>query len=109
MDRPEHFSHAPVDWSPEIALEKVQEEGIELDEDHWAIILALQEYFSHHDDSKQVNRRLLHDALNEKFHHKGGLAYLYRLFPGGPTAQGCRRAGLEVPAGGVDRSYGSTS
>ena len=56
---------------------------------------ALQEYFSHHDDSKQVNRRLLHDALNEKFHHKGDLAYLYRLLPGVPIVQGCRLAGLE--------------
>jgi len=84
MDRPEHFPHAPVDWSPEIVLVKALEEDIELEEDHWAVILALQEYFTHHDDSKQVNRRLLHDALNEKFHHKGGLAYLYRLLPGGP-------------------------
>ena len=72
MDRPEHFPHTPVDWSPEMAREKAQEEGIGLEEDHWAVILALQEFVAHHDDSKQVNRRLLHDALNEKFHHKGG-------------------------------------
>ncbi len=109
MDRPEHFPHAPVDWSLETALGKAREEGIELEEDHWAVILALQEFFAHHDDSKQVNRRLLHDALNEKFHHKGGLGYLYRLLPGGPIAQGCRLSGLEAPAGSVDRSYGSTS
>ena len=109
MDRPEHFPHVPVDWSPETTLGKTGEEGIELEEDHWAAILALQELFAHHDDPKQVNRRLLHYALNEKFHHKGGLAYLYRLLPGGPIAQGCRLAGLEAPAGSVDRSYGSTS
>ena len=109
MDRHEHFPYAPVDWPPEMALGKAREEDIELEEDHWAVILALQEYFTHHDDSKQVNRRLLHDALNEKFHHKGGLAYLYRLLPGGPIAQGCRLAGLEAPADSVDRSYGSTS
>ena len=109
MDRPEHFPHAPVGWLPELALGKAQEEDIELGEDHWAVTLALQEYFTHHDDSKQLNRRLLHDALNEKFHHKGGLAYLYRLLPVGPIAQGCRLAGLEVPAGSVERSYGSTS
>ena len=95
MDRPEHFPHAPVDWSPEMVLRKAREEDIELEEDHWVVILALQEYFSHHDDSKQVNRRLLHDALNEKFHHKGDLAYLYRLLPGVPIVQGCRLAGLE--------------
>ena len=109
MDRPEHFPHAPVDWSLETALGKAREEGIELEEDHWAVILALQEFFAHHDDSKQVNRRLLHDAPNEKFHHKEGLGYLYRLLPGGPIAQGCRLSGLEAPAGSVDRSYGSTS
>ena len=109
MDRPEHFPYAPVDWSSEMALGKAREEDIELEEDHWAVILALQEFFTHHDNPKQVNRRVLHDALNEKFHHKGGLAYLYRLLPGGPIAQGCRLAGLEAPAGSVDRSYGSTS
>ena len=76
----------------------------ELEEDHWAVILALQEFVAHHDDSKQVNRRLLHDALNEKFHHKGGLGYLYRLLPGGPIAQGCRLSGLEAPVGSVDQS-----
>ena len=56
MNRPEHFPHAPVNWSPEIALETACEEGIELEEDHWAVILSLQEYFTHHDDSQQVNR-----------------------------------------------------
>ena len=62
-------------------------------------MLALQEHFTYHGDSKQVNRRLLHGALNEKFHHRGGLAHLYRLLPGGPIAQGCRLAGLEALAG----------
>ena len=92
-----------------MALGQAREEDIKLGEDHWAVILALQEFFAHHDDSKQVNRRLLHDALNEKFHYKGGLGYLYRLLSGGPTAQGCRLSGLEAPGGSVDRSYGSAS
>jgi tRNA 2-thiouridine synthesizing protein E len=56
-----------------------------------------------------MNRRLLHDALNEKFHDKGAPAYLYRLLPGDPIAQGCRLAGLEALAGSVDQSCGSTS
>ena len=72
MGRPDHFPHVPADWSLETTLGKAREEGIELEKDHWAVILALQEFFAHHDDAKQVNRRLLHDALNEKFHHKGG-------------------------------------
>ena len=55
---------------------------VELEEDHWAVILALQEFVAHHDDSKQVNRRLLHDALNEKFHHKGASLICTGCFPG---------------------------
>ena len=81
MDRPEHFPHAPVDWLPEMALGKAREEDIELEENHWAVILALQEYFTHHDDSKQVNRRLLHGALNEKFHYKGAALICTGCFP----------------------------
>ena len=70
-------------------LGKAREEGIELEEDHWAVILALQEFFAHHDDSKQVNRRLLHDALNEEFHHKGGvLGTCTACFPGAPSPKG---------------------
>ena len=109
MDRPEHFPHAPVDWSPEMSLEKAGEEGIELEQDHWAVIPGLQKHFTHHDDSKQVNRRLLHDALNEKFHHKGTLLICTGSFPEAPIAQSCLLADMEAPPGSVDRSYGSTS
>ena len=109
MDIPESFPHAPVSWSPELALEIARKEGLELNEDHWLLILALHEFFSRHDEHKRINRRVLHDALNEKFHYKGGLGYLYQLLPQGPIAQGCRLAGLEAPEGSVDLSYGSTS
>ena len=53
------------------------------------------------------NRRELVDAMNERFHARGGNRYLYLLFPGGPVAQGCEIAGLRVPSGSVDKSFGS--
>jgi tRNA 2-thiouridine synthesizing protein E len=56
-----------------------------------------------------INKRELHDALEEKFHIQGGLRYLYRIFPGGPVAQGCRLAGLKVPEGAIDKAFGSVS
>jgi tRNA 2-thiouridine synthesizing protein E len=37
------------------------------------------------------------------------MRHLYMLFPGGPVAQGCRVAGLPVPAGAVDRGFGSVA
>jgi len=83
-----------------------REEGLELDADRWEAVLALQEYYARHEDV-EINVRELHDALDERFHERGGMKYLYRLFPGGPVAQGCRVAGLIPPAGSLDPSFGS--
>jgi tRNA 2-thiouridine synthesizing protein E len=102
------FRHAPEDWTPEAALEIARGEKLELGDDHWELLRALQEYFARHAD-EAIRRRALHDALEEKFHHKGGMRYLYTLFPGGPVAQGCRLAGLQPPSGAVDTSYGSVA
>ncbi len=98
--------HAPSGWTPESVRRAAQQEGLKLNEDHWRAVRALQEYYSRHKDLA-INMRELHDALDELFHDKGGLKYLYQLFPGGPVAQGCRVAGLKAPAGASDRGFGS--
>jgi tRNA 2-thiouridine synthesizing protein E len=103
-----HFPHAPEDWSPEEALKIAKQEGLELQEDHWEMVRALQEYFDRHKDQPHIHMRDLHDALDEKFHIKGGLRYLYQIFPGGPIAQGSRIAGLQAP-GATEKSYGSVA
>ncbi len=105
-DKDPNFPHAPTDWTRDTALTTAGEEGLELSDDHWEAIRALQNYYSKHEHGN-INARELHDALDEKFHSKGGLKYLYELFPGGPVAQGCRVAGLEPPAGATDRGFGS--
>ncbi len=99
------FPHAPENWSTKAAVAVADAEGLELDEDHWEAVRALQEYFEKNDQN--VNVRELHDALDEKFHRQGGIKYLYKLFPGGPVAQGCRLAGLHPPPGSTDPSFGS--
>jgi len=104
-----HFPHAPADWTPADAIATAKQEHLALVEDHWETVRALQEYFARHADSPAMNKRELHDALNEKFHIKGGLRYLYEIFPGGPIAQGCRLAGLKAPEGAIDRAFGSVS
>ena len=69
--------------------------------------LKLRESILESDDATGIKVRELLDALDEKFHGKGGLKYLYSLFPGGPVAQGCRIAGLQAPAGSTDMGFGS--
>jgi len=100
------FPHAPEDWSEVEATELAYKEGVELGADHLDLLRALQEYFWKH-RNQNFKARDVHDALDEKFHTKGGIKYLYVLLPKGPIAQGCRYAGISIPTGAVDRSFGS--
>lgn len=101
------FPYAPHNWSQDLAEKIAAQENINLNEDHWNVVRALQEYFSKHDGMRTIRVRELASALDEKFHHKGGLKFLYSLLPAGPVAQGCRLAGLHAPSGSVDHSFGS--
>lgn len=101
-----NFPNAPSDWSREAALKTAKQAGLKLGEDHWEAVNALQEYYARHEQIF-INTRELHDALDEKFHGKGGMKYLYQLFPAGPVAQGCLIAGLKAPSGAVDKGFGS--
>jgi len=98
------FPNAPKDWDINLAKSIAEEDGLKLTDDHWELIRALQEYY-HKVEFPQL--RQIKDALEEKFHSRGGMKYLYMILPGGPVAQGCRLAGLNIPAGAVDKSFGS--
>ena len=100
------FPHAPAGWTRDLAVNAAQQAALKLTEDHWQAVRALQEYYARHEQAF-INTRELHDALEEKFHAKGGMKYLYQLFPTGPVATGCQIAGLKAPAGAVDKGFGS--
>lgn len=104
---PESFPHAPAGWSQQSAAEIAAGEGVVVTADHWEAVRALQEFYARHDDEPGIHVRELHDALEEHFHARGGMKFLYKLFPGGPVSQGCRLAGLEPPAGSTDPGFGS--
>lgn len=101
------FRYAPPDWTLSVAREAARQEGLALLEDHLEVICALHEYFARNADQSTINMLELRDALEEKFHFKGGLKYLYFILPGGPVAQGCRLAGLKAPGSAQDLSYGN--
>lgn len=98
------FPYAPDDWNEDVARQVAEDEGIELVDDHWEVVRGIQEYF---DKTQFFKPRQLLDALEERFHAKGGLKYLYTLLPQGPVAQGCRLSGMKPPAGTIDESFGS--
>lgn len=101
------FPHAPIDWSPTDAESTARQEHLTLGDEHWQVIRALQDYYARHGEDGGIQVRELHDALNERFHARGGLKHLYEILPGGPVAQGARLAGLTAPTGAVDKSFGS--
>ena len=100
------FPNAPHGWSIELALADAKEDNIEMSDEHWQLVIALQEYYSKVEHPKL---RQLKDALDEKFHRLGGSKFLHQLVPSGPVAGGCKLAGLEVPAGAIDKSFGSVA
>lgn len=100
------FPHAPAGWTPGVAEAIAAEENMTLTEDHWVLIHCLQEYY-HRNDFPRL--RIVTDALDERFHAKGGMKYLRQLLPQGPITFGCKLAGLETPAGCVDLSFGTAA
>ena len=100
------FPNAPLGWSIESAEAIASADGIIMSADHWQLISALQEYYG---KVEQPRLRQVKDALGEKFHQKGGIKYLHQILPSGPVAAGCKLAGLEVPPGTIDKSFGSVA
>lgn len=103
------FPDAPMEWTRDDAMEVARKEGLKMTEDHWDVVRALQHYYVQHADDTIINLRDLHDALDERFHQKGGMKYLYTVFPGGPIAQSCRIAGLKAPYIATDLGFGSVA
>jgi tRNA 2-thiouridine synthesizing protein E len=92
-------------WSPLHANRIAEEEGLELSEEHWQVIFCLREWFREYGPDWTA-RQMTHQ-LERDYADMGGRRYLYDLFPHGPLAQGCRLAGLPLPHGTLNRSFGS--
>ena len=89
------FPNAPVGWHRADAIVEASKDRLPLDDDHWETIRTLQEFTACNEKPKV---RDLQDALDEHFQARGGMRYLYSLFPKGPISQGCRLAGLPTPS-----------
>ena len=86
----------PESWAPEVAERIAEEEGIELDEEHWAVIRYIRDHYNAHQTA--VDARYVIRFLDETFGY-GSKArnHLYALFPYGYVKQACRIAGMRRP------------
>ena len=82
------------DWSEAVAEAISREERLELSERHWDLINHLRDEFLNN-GGNQPNTRSLVQAMAGKWNDKSVNAKtLYDLFPGDPSKQGGRIAGL---------------
>lgn len=84
------------DWSESVAVVLAAREGIELSEEHWAVINVLRDYYRAFNISpvkKLVKRELKKRSTSGYF----GDDYLLELFPAGVLVQGTKIAGVPVP------------
>lgn len=94
-----------ADWSRKTGERTAADEGIQMTDRHWAVVDFLRDYYREHGATSSGPD--VAEALDGAFAEQGGSAYLHQLFPEGPVAQGSRIAGLPVPTGSVDESFGS--
>jgi TusE/DsrC/DsvC family sulfur relay protein len=93
-------------WTEEQAIAMAKQDGLELSDDHLAIIRYLRDCYADHGGT--ITAHMLTHTLEEEFAGLGGHKYLYSLFPLGPIAQATRYAGLPLPPGTRDLSFGTT-
>lgn len=90
-----------ADWSEPLAEYMASQEGITLTPAHWEVLHFLRQFYFSYGITPMV--RLLMKKLNEDLGaSKSDSSYLYTLFPGGPSRQGSRIAGLPEPQGCID-------
>jgi tRNA 2-thiouridine synthesizing protein E len=89
------------DWDEAMAEFIASHENIVLTNEHWEIIKFMRKFYFTYGITPMV--RLLIKKLNDQSGaRKYSDEYLYKLFPGGPSRQGSRFAGLPEPQGCID-------
>lgn len=81
------------DWNEDIAKVIAAEEGIELTERHWDFINYLRDEYLNNNANQPNNRAILKD-MGKLWGEKIDSKTMYDLFPGNPSKQGGRIAGL---------------
>ena len=94
------------DWSEAQAQTIAKSMGINLTDEHWEVIRFLRVHYENVGNDMPPAHEFS-QTLDERFMNKGGLRYLYELFPGGPINQGGRVAGISIPADATNSSFGS--
>lgn len=94
------------EWNESAALQRARAEDIDMTGAHWDVVKFVRAYYLEHGPPASAHK--LSQALDRRYAAEGGRKYLYSLFPKGPVTQSTRIAGLPLPQGSIDPSFGSS-
>ena len=84
----------PDDWDKDVAAAIAAAEGLSLTQDHWDVIEYLRDAWFNH-NGEQPNNRAILKAMQDKWSgRKVDNKTLFDLYPGKPSKQADRVAGL---------------
>ena len=82
------------DWNKEVAEEIAKDEGVELTDKHWDVINYLRDEFVNNNGNLPNTRNMVKAMAKAWGEKKIDAKVLYDLFPGNPSKQAGRIAGL---------------
>ena len=87
------------EWSEDYTEKMAEQDGIELYNDHWELILYFREYFNENQTTPTMHKVVRElGKQNQHFHdQKAYEKHIYRLFPSDPAHEVCKLAGLPMP------------
>lgn len=83
-------------WNEQVADALAQQEGIELTQEHWALIYLIRGFYGSYQVSPPM-RVLVKHAREQLGAEQGNSIYLLKLFPGSPAKLLAKIAGLPRP------------
>lgn len=84
------------DWSPVIAEQLADNEGISLSSEHWELIEVIRDFYTQFEHSPAM-RPLVKATAMQLGKDKGNSIHIMRLFPGSPAKLLAKVAGLPKP------------
>lgn len=81
----------PAAWDEDVARALAAEDGIELTQEHFDVLNYLREEYS---NGEQPMERVINKGMSKIWGRKVSSKDLYVLFPGAPSKQGNKIAGL---------------
>lgn len=83
------------DWTPELAEQMAQNEGLSLTEQHWDVLNIMREYYQEYNTSPIL--KLLRREISKQYGaERASIDVLDALFPHGVQKQGSRLAGIPL-------------